>query len=73
MIVALNKQTGKEIWSHSYDCPYRVSYAAGPRCTPMVHEGKVYTLGAEGNLVCLDAEKGGVLWSHDFKKIFGTQ
>jgi len=33
-----------------------------------VHEGLVYTLGAEGNLLCLDAEKGTVRWSHDLKK-----
>ena len=30
----------------------------------MVTAGKVYTLGAEGNLFCLDVEKGKVLWSH---------
>ena len=42
----------------TYDCPYSVSYAAGPRCNAVVRDGKVYTLGAEGNLLCLDAQKG---------------
>jgi outer membrane protein assembly factor BamB len=50
-----------------------VSYATGPRATPTVADGKVYTLGAEGNLICLDAEKGKLLWSHDFKKEFGVK
>jgi outer membrane protein assembly factor BamB len=59
---------GKPLWEHSYDCPYDISYSSGPRCTPTVHEGKVYTLGAEGDLTCLDAAKGGVLWSRSFKK-----
>jgi len=36
-----------------------------------VSEGKVYTLGAEGNLFCLTAETGKVIWSKDFKKEFG--
>ena len=39
----------------------------------MVSGGKVYTLGAEGNLLCLDAESGKVLWSRDFKKDFGIK
>jgi len=39
----------------------------------MVSGGKVYTLGAEGNLFCLDANKGKVLWSRDFKKDFGIK
>jgi outer membrane protein assembly factor BamB len=58
------------LWQHEYDCPYTVSYATGPRATPAVHDGKVYTLGSEGNLLGLDAEKGTVLWSRDFKKDF---
>jgi outer membrane protein assembly factor BamB len=48
-----------------------VSYPAGPRATPVVHEGKVYTLGTEGDLLCLDAAVGKVLWSKQFKKEFG--
>jgi len=72
-VLCLNEADGKILWQHEYDCPYTVSYAAGPRVTPSVHESKVYTLGSEGNLVCLDAEKGAVLWSRDFKKDFGIK
>ena len=72
-ILCLNETDGKIIWEHGYDCAYTVSYPAGPRTTPSVHDGKVYTLGAEGNLVCLDAEKGTPLWSRDFKKDFGIK
>ncbi len=69
-VLCLDESDGRIIWQHDYDCPYTVSYAGGPRATPLVHGGKVYTLGAEGNLLCLDAAKGGVLWSRDFKKDF---
>ncbi|WP_339734386.1 PQQ-binding-like beta-propeller repeat protein [uncultured Gimesia sp.] len=66
-IQCFSAETGKVIWEYKYNCPYEISYAAGPRCTPTVADGKVYTLGAEGNLVCLNAETGKVLWSKNFK------
>jgi outer membrane protein assembly factor BamB len=72
-ILCLNEADGKILWKHEYDCAYTVSYAAGPRVTPAVHEGKVYTLGSEGNLLCLDAEKGTVHWQRDFKKDFNIK
>jgi len=66
-VLCLNEADGKILWQHEYDCPYEMSYAAGPRATPVVSGGKVYALGAEGNLLCLDAVSGKVLWAHDFK------
>src|SRR5690242_11513335 len=65
-VLCLNEADGKILWQHQYDCPYTVSYGAGPRATPAVGGDKVYTLGAEGNLLCLGAVKGSVIWSHDF-------
>src|SRR6266540_7167720 len=72
-VLCLNEADGKILWKHEYDCAYSVSYAAGPRATPAVHEGKVYTLGAEGNLLCLDTKNGAVLWSREFKKDFAIK
>ena len=69
-VLCLNEADGKVLWQHEYDCPYTVSYAAGPRATPLISGGKVYTLGAEGDLFCLDALTGKVLWSRSFKKDF---
>jgi outer membrane protein assembly factor BamB len=66
-IVCLNADDGKVLWRHEYDCPYTLAYPAGPRTTPVVSEGKVFSLGAEGNLFCLDAATGSVVWSRDFK------
>jgi outer membrane protein assembly factor BamB len=67
-VICLNEADGKVLWVHEYDCPYKIAYPLGPRTTPIVHEGKVYTLGAEGNLVCLNAESGSPVWEHDLKK-----
>ena len=71
-VLCLNEADGKILWQHEYDCPYAMSYPAGPRTTPLVSGGKVYTLGAEGHLFCFDAAKGTVLWSRDFKKDFNV-
>ena len=72
-VLCFNEADGKPLWAHEYDCTYTVSYGSGPRVTPTVDGGKVYTVGAEGNLVCLDAEKGSVIWARDFKTDFGIK
>lgn len=65
--------TGEKKWTYVYDCPYTVSYAAGPRATPTVVDDLVYLLGAEGNLHCLKVSNGEVVWEKDFKKAYSTK
>ena len=72
-VLCLNAADGRILWIYDYDCSYTIEFPYGPRCTPTVSGGKVYTLGAEGNLLCLDAVKGKVLWAHDFKKDYGIK
>jgi outer membrane protein assembly factor BamB len=72
-VLCLNEADGKELWKHEYDCPYKLSYPYGPRTTPVVKDGSVYTLGAEGHLFCLDLNTGKPRWSHDFKKEYGAK
>lgn len=56
-------RTGRNIWTHTYDCPYEgVGYDAGPRASVTIDGGKAYSLGAMGHLFCLDAAKGEILW-----------
>jgi outer membrane protein assembly factor BamB len=62
-LLCFRESDGELLWKKEYDCPYRVSYPAGPRTTPAVDGGKVYTLGTMGDLYCFDAEKGDVLWN----------
>ena len=69
-VLCLDEKTGKILWEHTYDCPYTISYPAGPRATPLVDDDCVYTLGAEGRLFCFSAADGKILWSKDFKKEF---
>jgi outer membrane protein assembly factor BamB len=65
-VLCLEEASGKILWKYEYPCPYQISYPAGPRTTPVVSGGKVYTLGAMGDLLCLDAQSGKVLWSKNF-------
>jgi len=72
-VLCLNEADGKVLWKHEYNCPYKISYPDGPRCTPLVHQGKVYTLGAVGDLLCLEAKTGEVLWSKNLPKEYKTE
>ena len=65
-VLCFAAKTGKLLWQHAYDRPIEISFGGGPRCTPAVVDGKVYALGAMGNLWCLNAADGAVVWSVDF-------
>lgn len=69
----LREADGTVIWEHAYPCTYTISYPSGPRATPVAFDGKVWTLGAEGDLFCLDADDGRVVWHRDLKRDFGIR
>ncbi|WP_077026410.1 PQQ-binding-like beta-propeller repeat protein [Fuerstiella marisgermanici] len=72
-VLCVDAETGKEIWKHEYPVRYTVSYPAGPRATPVINDGRVYTIGAEGHMFCFDAKTGDVIWKKEFQKDFGTK
>lgn len=72
-LLCLDAKSGQELWKFEYDCPYHVSYPAGPRCTPTVVGGKVYALGTMGHLHCLDAATGKVVWVKHFPKDYRAE
>lgn len=68
VIRCLDAGTGKELWKDEYSARAAGGPARGfpaARCSPAIAEGKVVTLGVQGTLSCLDAEKGTVLWRKD--------
>jgi outer membrane protein assembly factor BamB len=66
LVVCYEVETGREFWSHSDQTRFEsVQGGIGPRSTPTVHEGKVFTQGATGILNCLDAATGTRLWSRN--------
>ena len=62
--------TGKALWTFAYEVTYPdwAFPERGPTATPIVHDGKVYALGNKGDLHCLDALKGDVLWKRNLEK-----
>lgn len=73
-VLCLDEIDGKQLWEHNYPCEYAdMEYGNGPRTTPTVHEGKVYTLGTKGHLFCFDSVSGEVLWKKDLKSEYGAR
>ena len=64
---AIAMSSGKEIWRDEYAAPYRVNPAAqshgpGPKSTPAIAGGRVFTFGIGGILSALDLKTGKLLW-----------
>lgn len=72
-VLCLDAETGDVLWTHSYAAELRISYPAGPRGTPVVDNGLVYTIGSVGDLFCLDAKSGDVVWKTNFVEGYGTR
>ena len=84
VLLALDAVTGKEIWRSSQPIAYQMHEAAtghgkGPKSTPLVYKGNIYTFGISGVLSAHDARTGKLKWRQDFSKqypktspLFGT-
>ncbi len=72
LIDCMDARTGNPKWSKSYATSYRDDFGFddGPRATPCIAGGKIYTYGAEGMLSCLDLADGKIIWQSDTKKQF---
>jgi outer membrane protein assembly factor BamB len=77
VVSSLEVSTGKPAWERRYAAPYTMNPAAeshgkGPKSTPLVAGGRVFTLGISGTLSCLDAATGRLEWQKDFARQFKT-
>lgn len=72
-VFCVSAEDGKLIWEHTYDCPYQIQYQNGPRTTPLVENGRLYVLGAMGDLFCFNADNGEIIWQKSFMQQYGAK
>ena len=72
MIECLNVNTGETIWTNRYPTSYVDSFGsgAGPRATPAIVDDRVYTMSAQGIVVCTDMANGKTVWKVDTQKTY---
>jgi outer membrane protein assembly factor BamB len=73
-VLALDEKEGKPLWSVKIGKvgknPDAYNYP-GPRGTPTVVGDKLYALGSDGDLVCLELTKGETVWKKNLRSDFG--
>lgn len=74
IIHCLNAETGTPFWEFKYLTTYedRYGYNNGPRSSPSIDDGRVYTYGAEGILTCLDLKDGSKVWQRPVNKEYNV-
>jgi outer membrane protein assembly factor BamB len=62
VVAAYDMNNGRELWTQKWNAEYTDSTGDGPRATPTWDAGRLYALGATGEMRCLDANSGSVIW-----------
>ena len=71
VVVTLNRADGKEIWSKALGPAADNEQGPGPRGTPTMDSDRIYVLTENGDLACLLAKDGTMVWQRNILKDFG--
>ena len=74
IVDCLATSSGHRHWTFAYEATYRDQFGfdPGPRATPTIADDRVYTLGADGIIHCLDLKTGKQIWKNNIKSQFNT-
>lgn len=73
LVTCYEVQTGELVWSHSTPTRHSTILGGiGPRSTPSIADGRVYSQGATGRVLCLDGATGEEIWSDDLLERYGV-
>lgn len=73
VVAAYDLADGRQVWEHSWGARFSESMGGdGPRATPTWDDGRVYALGGNGDLACLSASDGSVIWKRNILKDAGA-
>ena len=73
-VTCLGLEDGGKVWQTKLKTSagkFSDGWGGGPRGTPTIDAGRVFVLGVTGDLVCLSADKGEVVWTKNLVKDFG--
>lgn len=70
-VIAARRDDGTIIWQVAVGDSHASDNFKGPRCTPTVHAGHVYTLSTDGLLTCIGAANGKLRWQKDLAGDYG--
>ena len=69
---AVNLSDGKPVWHDTLDSPHRDNFGTGPRCAPVSDGTVVLIQSCKGELHCLAAKTGKLLWKKNYLSDFGA-
>ncbi len=70
-VIAFDLATGKELWATPHGTAFRNDRGDGPRGTPTVEGERLYALGGDGDLSCLETRTGRIVWTMNVLRKFG--
>jgi outer membrane protein assembly factor BamB len=76
LVVCYDLKSGESRWAHANDVRFGTEGSfggVGPRATPTIHNGRVFTVGASGILNCIELATGRPLWSKDIRQDNGAE
>jgi outer membrane protein assembly factor BamB len=71
VLLALDANSGKQLWASPIGDIYKNQFGDGPRGTPTVDGARIYTMSGTGNLVCAEVATGKVAWTKSMGELGG--